>query len=215
MDIRELAKEEFGAALALSLRVFQTYEAPDYGPQGSETFCASIRDEAYLAGLRIYGAFEAEALIGVLATRSGGTHIALFFVEGAYHRRGVGRQLFLRACRDNPAEQMTVNSSPFAVEVYRRLGFCETDAEQTVDGIRYTPMRCQTGRADCPCKRTHCERHGSCVLCRAHHADDKQSPPACERPTREERRELRRQKHAEREKKITAAPAHAALPPKK
>lgn len=180
MEIRELTKEEYGMALALTWEVFQTFEAPDYTPQGADTFYASIHDAVYLAQLCIYGAFESDALIGVLATRSGGTHIALFFMRGAYHRRGVGRQLFLHACRNNPTGQMTVNSSPYAVEIYRRLDFCETDAELTADGIRYTPMRCVTHREDCPCKRTRCPRHGDCIACREYHAD-KQNPVFCQR----------------------------------
>lgn len=144
MEIRELGKEEYGAALNLAREVFQTFEAPDYTPQGAETFYASIHDEDYLARLRIYGAFEGDTLIGMLATRSGGMHIALFFVRGAYHQQGVGRGFFLSACRENPTGQMTVNSSPYALEIYRHLEFCETDAQQTVDGICYTPMRCVT-----------------------------------------------------------------------
>ena len=35
----------------------------------------------------------------------------------------------------------TVNSSPYAVPVYRKLGFVETDTEQLADGMRYTPMK--------------------------------------------------------------------------
>ncbi|NLU24082.1 MAG: GNAT family N-acetyltransferase [Clostridiales bacterium] len=181
LELRALIKDEYGAALELAWEVFQTFEAPDYIPQGADTFYDSIHDAGYLANLRIYGAFEDGSLIGVLATRSGGTHIALFFVRGAYHRQGVGRQLFLRACRDNPTGQMTVNSSPYALEVYQHLGFYETDAEQTVDGIRYTPMLCVLKRADCPCKRTHCQRHGDCIACREHHAG-KRNPVFCRRP---------------------------------
>ena len=192
MEIREFAKEEYSAALDLAWEVFGVFEAPDYAPQGVQAFYASIHDPDFLAQLRIYGAFDGDALIGILATRSGGTHIALFFVRGAYHRQGVGRQLFFRACRENPTGQMTVNSSPYAVEVYRRLGFCETDAEQMTDGIRYTPMLCVTRRSDCPCKRTRCERHGDCVACREHHKQDKKSPVYCRRPTREEKRQRRR-----------------------
>ena len=135
MEIRELAKEENGTALDLAWEVFLEFEAPDYAPEGAQAFYASIHAPDYLAQLRICGAFEGSALIGMLAARSGGAHIALFFVRGAYHRQGVGRQLFLRTCGENPTGQMTVNSSPYAVEVYRRLGFCETDAEQTTDGI--------------------------------------------------------------------------------
>ena len=36
---------------------------------------------------------------------------------------------------------ITVNSSPYAVLVYRKLGFVETDTEQLADGMRYTPMK--------------------------------------------------------------------------
>lgn len=192
MEIRELAKEEYGAALDLAWEVFQKFEAPDYAPQGTQAFYTSIHDPDYLAQLRIYGAFDGDALIGILATRSGGAHIALFFVRDAYHRQGVGRQLFFRACQENSAGQMTVNSSPYAVEVYRRLGFCEIDAEQTTDGIRYTPMLCVTRRADCPCKRMRCQRHGDCVSCREHHKADKKNTVYCQRPVREEKRRRRR-----------------------
>lgn len=193
MEILKLAKEEYGAVLDLAWEVFGAFEVPDYTPQGIEAFYTSIHDPDYLARLRIYGAFDGDALIGVLATRSGGTHIALFFVRGAYHRQGVGRQLFFRACQENSAGQMTVNSSPYAVEVYRCLGFCETDTEQTIDGIRYTPMLCVTRRADCPCIHTHCARRGDCVNCREHHKQDKENTVYCQRPTREEKRLRRRQ----------------------
>ncbi|WP_460645598.1 GNAT family N-acetyltransferase [Lacrimispora brassicae] len=35
---------------------------------------------------------------------------------------------------------MTVNSSPYAVEIYHKLGFVDTDTEQLVNGIRFIPM---------------------------------------------------------------------------
>ena len=43
--------------------------------------------------------------------------------------------------RDYTDQVFTVNSSPYAVEVYRHLGFVPTDTEQLTNGIRYTPMR--------------------------------------------------------------------------
>ena len=33
-----------------------------------------------------------------------------------------------------------VNSSPYAVDVYHKLGFTDTDKEQMTNGIIYTPM---------------------------------------------------------------------------
>ena len=35
-------------------------------------------------------------------------------------------------------------------------------------------------RADCPCKRTKCSRHGRCDQCLRHH-DNKRYPAACKR----------------------------------
>ncbi|MGM9605962.1 MAG: GNAT family N-acetyltransferase [Oscillospiraceae bacterium] len=44
--------------------------------------------------------------------------------------------------RQDYAQQVfTVRSSPCAVESYRHLGFRETDAEQSVKGLRYTAMK--------------------------------------------------------------------------
>lgn len=146
MTIAELKAEEIDAALKLVWDVFLQYEAPEYSAQGVEEFRKSIGDPKFLARLRTYGAFRDERLVGVIATRSGGSHIALFFVDGAYQRQGIGRALFERACEDNSAHTITVNSSPYAVPVYHRLGFADTDTEQVTNGLRYTPMVLNTKR---------------------------------------------------------------------
>ena len=59
----------------------------------------------------------------------------------AYHRRGIGKKLFDAMRRDYAHPVFTVNSSPYAVEVYRHLGFVPTDEEQSADGLRFTPMQ--------------------------------------------------------------------------
>ncbi|MCF2681811.1 GNAT family N-acetyltransferase [Faecalicatena contorta] len=64
-----------------------------------------------------------------------------FFVKEAWHRKGIGKQLFDAVKRDYEIQEFTVNSSPYAVEVYRHLGFIPTASEQITNGIRYTPMR--------------------------------------------------------------------------
>ena len=130
-------KNEIKTALELILTVFMEYEAPDYTREGVDEFFKSVRDENYLSMLTFYGAFFDEAPIGVIATRNNGKHIALFFVDGKYHRRGIGKKLFETVRTDN----MTVNSSPYAVPIYHRLGFTETDREQVVNGLRFTPMK--------------------------------------------------------------------------
>ena len=91
--IKELNKNKLNDALSLVWKVFNEYEAPDYSKEGIEEFHKCINDTSYLATLRVFGAFEGDNLLGVIATRSEGTHIALFFVDGKYHRQGIGKKL--------------------------------------------------------------------------------------------------------------------------
>ena len=138
--IRRLTGEEIPEALALCWRVFQEFEAPEYPPEGAAAFRESLDDPERTRRLRFYGAFDGQTLVGVLCMRTP-QHIADFFVDAAYHRRGIGRRLFEAMRRDYARQMFTVNSSPYAVEFYRHLGFVPTDTEQCTDGLRYTPMR--------------------------------------------------------------------------
>ena len=138
--VRPLEKGETGAALQLAWRVFCEYESPDYAPEGTEEFRKALNDDAYLAGIEYYGAFDGDKLIGMLGIRKEKAHLCLLFVDGEYHRRGVGTALFEHMREDYGGKTITVNSSPFGVAFYRALGFTPTDGEQTVNGIRFTPM---------------------------------------------------------------------------
>lgn len=139
---RELDKTEYPSALELALKVFMEYEAPDYSEDGTETFRKLMSDDDYIADIRCCGAFDTETndLTGMIATRSEGTHITLFFVDGRCHRRGIGRELMRLAVRHNTTGRLTVNSSPYAVEIYKKLGFFPTGPEEVSDGIRFTHM---------------------------------------------------------------------------
>ncbi|MHB1365433.1 MAG: GNAT family N-acetyltransferase [Eubacteriales bacterium] len=78
----------------------------------------------------MFGAFSENQLIGLLAMRGEG-HIALFFVKNEFQRQGFGRKLFEFALQNNSAEKITVHSSPYATEIYHRLGFNDITPEQT------------------------------------------------------------------------------------
>ena len=141
MVIRKIGENETKEALELVLRVFMQYEAPDYSDEGVETFKrTAIYNEEYISGIAIYGAYENDKMVGVIATRNNGSHIALFFVDGQHHRKGIGKMLFQTVLDQSAAEEITVNSSPYAKEVYHHLGFKDTAPEQITEGIRYIPM---------------------------------------------------------------------------
>lgn len=140
ITVRALESAEVEEALSLTWRVFLDYEAADYSEEGVADFYRAINDPEYLSALHMYGAFCAGQLVGLIATRDGGTHIALFYVDGGFHRRGIGRRLFDAARRECPTDKMTVNSSRYAVDAYCRLGFRPLGGAQTVNGLRFTPM---------------------------------------------------------------------------
>lgn len=147
-EIRPLREAEIPAASALVRRVFAEFEAPDYAQEGIDVFHRFIAPEALTeqfrtGALKLWGAFRQDTLAGVAAVRNR-SHISLLFVDASCHRQGIARALFSAVrdfCRTDPAvSRITVNSSPYAVEIYRRLGFTATDAERVTDGIRFTPM---------------------------------------------------------------------------
>lgn len=141
MEIRKIEKSGHNEAVKLISSVFMQFEAPDYSAEGVKTFHeTAIYNDEFMDGLVMYGAYSGVRLVGVIATGNEGKHIALFFVDGSYHRQGIGKLLFEKVLEECTANEITVNSSPYAVEVYRHLGFTDTAKEQITDGMRYTPM---------------------------------------------------------------------------
>ena len=69
------------------------------------------------------------------------SEICCFFVKAQYHRQGIGRKLWEYLCENSQSKMITVNSSPYAVPIYHKLGFVDLDIEQVSDGMRYTPMK--------------------------------------------------------------------------
>ena len=141
MNIAYLPQEQRGPALDLAWETFLAYEAPDYSPEGAAAFQAFLRDEQRIAALEMWGAYDGDgALAGMIATRSQRRHISLFFVDQRRLGQGVGKQLFQALLPLCPGPLLTVNSSPYAVPAYERLGFIADGPERQEDGIRYIPM---------------------------------------------------------------------------
>ena len=140
VNYHRLALSETSVALELAWRVFLRFEAPDYSEKGTEAFHTCLHNHTFISQLTLYGAFLGDQLVGMIATRNKGNHIALFFVDESVQRQGIGKELFKMALCDSTLGTLTVNSSPFAVKVYEHLGFVATDTEQVVDDIRFTPM---------------------------------------------------------------------------
>jgi ribosomal protein S18 acetylase RimI-like enzyme len=147
MSVRRLEKGKLEPALDLIWTVFQEFEAPDYSEDGVSYFKAFIEPEniAEMVGrgeLAFWGVEADGRLAGVIASK-GKDHICMLFVRREFQRRGIARRLLEAMIGDmglGEGGRITVNSSPYAVEVYRRLGFSPIDGEREENGIRYTPM---------------------------------------------------------------------------
>ncbi|MDO4491663.1 MAG: GNAT family N-acetyltransferase [Lachnospiraceae bacterium] len=140
IKVKKLTRTEIDQAMPLVLEVFNEYEAVHYPENGKEAFRQAVCSKDYLDMLTAYGAFNGDTLTGIIATRNNGSHIALFFVRGDYHRQGIGKMLFEECIRDHKNTEITVNSSEYAVEVYKKLGFVQVDSLKDEDGIRFIPM---------------------------------------------------------------------------
>lgn len=139
--IQKLPPSETSEALSLVWQVFSAFVAPDYCEEGVRTFQDFLKSEEMIGGLTFFGAYIGKALVGVAATGNEGEHLSLFFVDGRFHRRGIGKKLFETVLRSSSSGSLSVNSSPYAAEVYRHLGFSGTDPEQFKNGIRFIPMK--------------------------------------------------------------------------
>lgn len=157
-EIRKINGSEVTEALALAWEVFLQFEAPDYKPEGVETFARDIvqNDDFILKCQQgicpIYAAFDAGKMIGIIGMRPDRTHINLVFTKKEYHRKGVAssifRYLLADIIKDNPElKEITLNSSPYGKPFYLHIGFEPLSKEQEVDGIRFIPMKYTVGEA--------------------------------------------------------------------
>lgn len=146
MDIIKLCYKDVKAAMELVHRVFMEFEAPEYSEDGIKEFEKFIEFNSVIkmmdnGELSILGAKDHGVLKGIVANR--GNHISLLFVDKEYHRKGIARELFhvlVEELKGKGSKDITVNSSPYAVDIYRKLGFNAKDTEQVFNGIRFTPM---------------------------------------------------------------------------
>ena len=135
--------------LQLVWSVFEEFEAYQYSAEGVREFqnyidYYSIKRLLDKSETKMWGCFHNGNIIGTIFTERP-NHISLLFVDKRYHRQGVARSLyqkFIEYCSQNyNCLEISVNSSLYAVEIYKRLGFVATDTEQLKNGIRFIPMK--------------------------------------------------------------------------
>ena len=151
IKFRKMKAGEEKVVSKLVTKTFNEFIAPGYSAEGVREFLRYINPEALAQLVKgsclLLVAEIDDRIVGVILFTSQNrcNHINLLFVDAEYHRRGIARGLLNKAIEilrglDPNISEITVNSSPYAVIVYEKLGFQRLDTEQVNNGVRYTPM---------------------------------------------------------------------------
>ena len=145
---RLMRSGEESAVCALVIRVFNEFVAPDYSYDGVQEFLKYAEPNLLLERSQrnhfVLVATVLEEIVGMIEVRDY-VHVPLLFVDRRFQRIGIGKELLRRSlevCRSHKPglSEISVNSSPYAVAVYQKMGFREQGPAQTVKGICFVPM---------------------------------------------------------------------------
>jgi GNAT superfamily N-acetyltransferase len=149
MIIENLKIEDIDEAGKMIKELFDEFVAPDYSKDGVSHFHKIIKNQAikerFLSGNIIHIAKINDKITGYIEIKDS-SHIYLLFVKKEFHKKGIAKKLldfsisFLK--RNNPKlNGITVNSTPYSVKIYERLGFSKIAEMQLKNGILSYPMR--------------------------------------------------------------------------
>lgn len=147
-QIRSAYQNEWDDAMALAWKTFLQFEADCYTLEGIRNFEDFITDTTLyrmfvMGAYQMFVALDDKTIVGMITLRNN-SHISLLFVDEKYHRQGIGRALieYLREYLLSEAgvQKVTVNSSPYGVDFYHKIGFRDVRPEEKKGGIIYTPM---------------------------------------------------------------------------
>jgi len=147
MNITRASAADANAISALIHLLSHHFLARPDGPETAAFFAATnaesiakyIEDPA-----RLYlVAKSPEGLLGFISLKER-KRISQFFVHPACQRQGIGSALWKAALAESLASQgadLTVDSSQYAVNIYRRFGFSPEGPATQAGGVVYIPMR--------------------------------------------------------------------------
>lgn len=146
---RMAVEKDWEPAMKLAWETFLIFEAQEYGEEGIESFRDFISDQRlknmFLKGeYQMMVALHEDKIVGFITVRNR-SHISLLFVNKKYHRQGIGSVLIDKMgeylITEVGVDYMTVDSAPYALEFYHKLGFWDLAPRQQKQGIIYTSMK--------------------------------------------------------------------------
>ncbi len=148
INLRPLKSDEKFKVCNLVARSFNEFIAPGFSEEGVDEFFKYANPRALKKRVESgYLAMVAESegeLVGMIEMR-GSSHISMLYVDKAFHRKGVARDLVRLALEETSSnvespKDITVNSSRYAVPFYESLGFIQFENETSIFGVVHIPM---------------------------------------------------------------------------
>ena len=136
LELKKIPEKDMEKAIMLIWDVFLEFEGCDYSKEGLDEFQNTLKNTQNKI---FYGLYLSNELIGALSMREY-QHISYFFVKKEYMNQGIGKRLFYYMSKDYEKKEFTVNSSFYAHDIYKHLGFYDIDKLQCINGIRFIPM---------------------------------------------------------------------------
>jgi ribosomal protein S18 acetylase RimI-like enzyme len=149
VSIRDMSAGDSRAVSRLILTLFNEFVAPGYSKEARKTFRRQTRRQSRCKELRPgemrMVAMSGGELVGVIGVRDV-SHVHWLWVRKDWHCRGVARSLMAHViaavCEQRPdVVSITLNSSPYAIPCYLRLGFQISGDKVDQKGIICTPMQ--------------------------------------------------------------------------
>jgi GNAT superfamily N-acetyltransferase len=145
IPIKELPIDKIPEFASFVKKVYDEYVAIEYSALGNSTYYHYIEVpeiiDRFTKGNLFYIAEDENEIVGAIELRDF-NHISLFFVDKKYQTRGIGKSLFkkiLQAVGDH-SSFVEVHSSPYARDIYAKMGF-ELESELLEqNGIKYYKM---------------------------------------------------------------------------
>ena len=151
-EIKKAKLEDLEEISNLAKRIYLKYNSSldtDEGISNILTFINydnilydNILMRTYIDGSLILKAkdIKKNIIIGFIEIRNY-NHISLLFVDDEYFRLGLGKKLFEEVKDITKSDKYSVNSSDYAIEFYKKLGFVAIyDNIKVENGVHFHPM---------------------------------------------------------------------------
>ena len=143
MTIKPLGRSHVALASELIEAVSKQYSKDDFTVEGFDLFRSKVLHAGMKKnleeGYRYWGAFESAQLVGLIAMKPP-AHLYNLFVSGDHHRRGIARALWNHVIHALDPQCVTVYSSSYAIELYRKFGFVQSGEKLEDQGVICYPM---------------------------------------------------------------------------